>query len=263
MKKRGAPLQITFILALSVPFVSMAANQESKKNGTQATEAQDKKAPPPGDAPVYKPPLRGAPSSRIGGGTRGLPDAGGRRDVPDRTVVLAVLTPDHSGLTIQEQPTLYWYVSHPITYPIEITVIESKAVKPSLETQISAPSKPGLQKVRLSDHGLHLKPGVEYQWFVAVLPNRDVRSKDLLAGGLIQRVEPSMTLRARLAQATPAQAPHIYADEGIWYDALSALSDIIDAAPDDAKKRQQRAALLEQIGLQEVAQHDLGGRSRK
>ena len=43
--------------------------------------------------PVYKPPLRGAPGGRVGGGTRGTP-----RDL----FVLSALAPDHSGLTVQE-----------------------------------------------------------------------------------------------------------------------------------------------------------------
>src|SRR5438876_2634565 len=41
-----------------------------------------------GTSPLYKPPLRGAPSGRVGGGTRGGPGS-------ERSVVLSVLTPDH------------------------------------------------------------------------------------------------------------------------------------------------------------------------
>src|SRR5713101_569860 len=49
---------------------------------------------------IYKPPKRGAPGGREGAGTRGLRDS----------LTLAVLAPkDHTGLTAQEQPVLYWY----------------------------------------------------------------------------------------------------------------------------------------------------------
>ena len=48
-------------------------------------------------APVYKPPLRGAPGGRVGGGTRGT----GRE-----AFILSVLAPAHTGLTSSEQPVL-------------------------------------------------------------------------------------------------------------------------------------------------------------
>src|SRR5262245_36475783 len=73
--------------------------------------------------PIYKPPLRGAPVGRIGGGPRGT---GG---LPS----LAVLAPDHTGLTVQDQPTLYWYVSQVPTQAVEVTLIEAQGVKPLFE----------------------------------------------------------------------------------------------------------------------------------
>ena len=42
------------------------------------------------------------------------------------------------------------------------------------------------------------------------------------------------------------------AGEGIWYDAVSALSVRIDADPGDAILRAQRAALFDQVGLPTV-----------
>jgi hypothetical protein len=42
----------------------------------------------------------------------------------------------------------------------------------------------------------------------------------------------------------------------LWYDALTALADLIEATPQDAQLRQQRAALLKQVDLAEVAAHD-------
>ena len=51
--------------------------------------------------PVYKPPLRGTPVARMGGGTRGEDE-----DAPE----VYVLTPEHTGLTSQAQPVMYWYL---------------------------------------------------------------------------------------------------------------------------------------------------------
>jgi hypothetical protein len=43
----------------------------------------------------------------------------------------------------------------------------------------------------------------------------------------------------------------------LWYDALDALSEMIQAAPNEVILRKHRASLLEQVGLDEAAAYDL------
>lgn len=215
-------------------------------------KAQNKKWATPAGMPVYKPPLRSAPGGRVGGSSRG----GG-----DELPMLSVLAPDHTGLTAQEQPCLYWYLSRSTPHSLkltltELTLIEAQAIRPLLETRISTPIQPGVQCVRLSDYGVRLSPGVAYRWFVALVVDPGNRSKDILAGGSIERIELPEALSARLAQASREEAPHIYAEAGLWYDALMAISDLIETTPNDPVLRNQRAALLEQVGLPEVAEHE-------
>ena len=191
---------------------------------------------------VYNPPLRGAPRGRIGGGTRG---------VGTDTIVLSVLAPDHAGLTASEQPSLYWHISTATTYPVEITVMDPRRIEPVLETRLAGPVTAGLHRVRLADYGVTLDPDVQYRWYVAVVLDPDRRAKDVLAGGVVERVPLTPELRQKLAQAKKEDVPSIYAGDGLWYDALTAVSDLVDGAPSDAALRQQRAALLGQVGLRE------------
>ena len=160
--------------------------------------------------PVYSPPSRGAPGGRIGGGTRG----------GQNIFVVSVLAPDHSGFTTSEQPTLYWFISKPTSLPIEVTVMDPDGVKPFLETQLSSPTKAGIQRVSLADYNVHLAPGAAYRWFVAVVPDADRRSKDILAGGAIERVDLQDDIKAKLAKASDKELPFVYAQAGLWYDAL-------------------------------------------
>ena len=101
---------------------------------------------------------------------------------------------------------------------------------------------------------MHLSPHTEYRWSVTAVPDPDDRSKDIRAGGLIERIEVPESLRSKLAQAEKGEIPQIYAEAGIWYDALMAISELIDATPGDAVLRKQRSALLEQVGLSEVTE---------
>ena len=101
---------------------------------------------------------------------------------------------------------------------------------------------------------MRLSPGAAYRWFVAVVPDADRRSKDILAGGAIERVETPDELKAKLTQTANKESPSVYAEAGIWYNALRAISDLIEAAPQDQELQKQRAAMLAQVGLPSITE---------
>lgn len=227
-----------FLLGISVNgFSQDAKTQPSGQN----LKEQSKKTESPASVLVYiPPPNRGAPGARIGGGTRG-----NQREV----FVLSVLAPDHSGFTTSEQPSLYWFISKSTSLPVEFTVMDPHGVQPILETQLPAPVTAGVHRIRLSDFNVRLAPGTAYQWFVSVVPDADRRSKDITAGGAIERVEMPEGLKAKVAQAAKSDLPSLYGEAGLWYDTVAALSDLIEAAPQDLALRKERTALLSQVGL--------------
>lgn len=196
---------------------------------------------------VYKPPLRGAPSRRIGGATRGSGDS---------KFVLNVLAPDQTGYTTQAQPRLYWYSSGPSTTSIEVTVIAEVAEQPLISKNL-ATSPGGMQSIDLAKYGISLKPDTEYEWFVSAVPDADQRSKDITSGGTLLRVSPDPAVAAQINAAGERELPGIYAAAGFWYDAIDTLSRLIERNPDDATLRAQRAALLKQIDLPNAAAYDL------
>jgi uncharacterized protein DUF928 len=230
-------------LTVTIPALGVAQDRKDAQP-VQRPDTQPKPAAPA--VPTYKPPLRGAPAGRIGGGTRGS----GRE-----VFVLTVLAPDHSALTVSEQPSLYWFISNATSLPIEVTLMDLRTTKPVLEARVAEPVAPGVQRIRLADHGVRLETGVPYRWFVAVVPDSGRRSKDVLAGGAIERIAPPDALRAKLAGAPKEEAAAIFAEAGVWYDALAAISDLIESAPNDAGLRKQRAMLLTQVGLPAVGEN--------
>jgi hypothetical protein len=189
---------------------------------------------------AYQPPMRGSASSgRIGGGTRGTADA--------PSVTLEVLAPEHAGLTVSAQPTLYWFVSQRIESDAELTIVDDTSIDPLLELKLKGPIEAGIHALSLKDHGVELKANVPYQWFVAVVMDPSQRSYDIVAGGEIKRVGEPGNL---------AGTPQAYAEAGIWYDALDGLSNQIDSQPKNTGLRQQRAALLDQVGLPGAAEYE-------
>jgi len=202
----------------------------------------------PDDIVIYRPPKRGAPGGREGAGTRGL-----RESLP----TLAVLAPQaHTGLTVKEQPVLYWYLSQETRHPVEVILADQLSVKPLLAIRLNPPLQPGMQRVRLADHNIRLTPGVLYTWSVALIRDAAQRSYDVLTAGTIERVELPEALRGQLVHANTMTAARLYATEGLWYDTIAALSELIDARPQDIALRQQRATVLEQEGLTAAAAYD-------
>jgi hypothetical protein len=197
---------------------------------------------------VYRPPLRGSPGGRVGGGTRGLPLEGAIR--------LYALVPDHLGLTVHEQPQLYWFISDLPSCPVEFTLIEADSVLPLIKERIKRPDKAGIQCFRLAGHRIRLHESKHYKWFISLVPEPDRRSKDLFSGGFIERIPVSGDLARKLEEGGKSGEPSVYAKEGIWYDALTAVSDLIRKAPGDESLRKKRASLLEQVGLKEVGDYD-------
>jgi hypothetical protein len=196
--------------------------------------------------PIYKPPFRGAPIGRIAGGTR---------THNDPLPFLCVIVPEHTGLSVHQSPSLHWFISELTRFPIVLTVIEKQALRPLLETTLTSIRKKGIQRIHLSDYGVKLQNGVQYKWFVSVVPDPDHRSRDIIAGGAIECVEIPKDLQDRLKEAEREQTPHLYAESGLWYDALSAVSDLIESDPGNSLYRRQRSALIAQIGLADIAQY--------
>jgi Domain of Unknown Function (DUF928) len=208
----------------------------------QPAEAQ------PDDTIIYKPPKRGVPGGREGAGTRGFQEA-----LP----TLAVLAPqDHTGLTAQEQPVLYWYLSQETRHLVEVILTERQSVKPLLAIRLNPPLQPGMQRVRLADYNIRLIPGVLYKWSVSLVRDAAQRSYDVLMASTIERVELPNELRGPLVHANKMTAARLYAKAGLWYDTIAVLSELIDTRPQDTALRRQRATVLEQEGLTAAAAYD-------
>jgi len=208
----------------------------------------------PENMPIYRPPLRGAPAGRVAGGTRGF---------NGKLPYLCTLVPEHVGLTVNAQPCLYYFLSAGTNLPLEFTIIEKDAVYPLLETRTQPPHTTGIHVICLADYGKHLKQGIQYKWFVALVPDEEHRSRDILAAGAIELLAVQPEFKEILQKANSVEAVSIYAEKGIWYDALTSLSAVIEKKPDDRLLAKKRAFLLEQVGLHEVARYESQRPTRK
>jgi hypothetical protein len=232
------------LLAFTVAtaFDSAQAEEESPDATAPAASANSASGANGAPAPVYRLPKVGKPRGRIGGGRRG--PISGVADV-------RALVPDHVGQTTSAQPSLYWYLAEPASGEVilELTVIDETSIDPMLDRRLEHPASAGLQRIRLSELGVSLDPDQEYQWSVAVVPDPQDHSKDVVASGWVQRVPTPGALAEQLATAGPDGAATVYGEAGLWYDMLDAAFERIRANPGSQAYRDQLAALLEEAGL--------------
>jgi hypothetical protein len=198
--------------------------------------------------PLYQPPKKLTPRARVGGELRGT---------DGNDPVLVALVPDHVGFTVKKSPVLNWFLSKPTIYPLKFTLINIGSITPMHEGVIPSPAHAGIQSINLKDWGLTLEPDVQYRWFISAIRDPDSPSKDIVAGGMIERCEFNDCLVFRPILTCEQQSVLGNSANGFWYDAMACLCELIDANPSDQLLRRQRAALLNQVGLSGVAEWDL------
>ena len=199
--------------------------------------------------PLYQPPKKLTPRARVGGGLRGT---------DGNDPVLVALVPDHVGITVKKSPVLNWFLSKPTTYPLKFTLIDNTSPTPLYEGPVATPAQAGIQSINLKDRGLALEPDVQYRWYISAIRNPDSPSQDIVAGGIIERCEFSTCLVEMEVDLSCDQSSVLKnAEHGFWYDAMACLCSMIDSNPSEQGLRRQRAHLLNQIGLNEVAKWDL------
>ena len=189
-----------------------------------------------------------ASSSRGSRGSRGL------CNTVDEGFSLQVLVPG-AGFTTVRQPNLYWSISSPLSADLVFTLIPVMAPgsfdypEALIDKTITHSVKAGIHSLSLADYGVSLEEDREYEWSVSIVCDPKNPSLNLSAIGRIKRIKPSTDLTARVKAAKPEQLVTVYANNGIWYDALDTLSQLIAQNGNNENLRKIQVNLLKQVGM--------------
>lgn len=205
-------------------------------------------APVAAPPPIYVPPGRGnLTQARAGAATRGLHPG---------LATLELLAPAPPAFTTREQPVLWWYLPAAIPARVDFLLVDPERSEPLVDTTLREAAEPGMHAVPLAEHGARLEKGRPYEWFVVLVPDPANRSRDVISGGVVQRVDAGPELRSALQSSPETQRWHVLAHYGVWYDALDGISQQIRQRPRDARLRGLRAQLLSEGGLAGASEHD-------
>ncbi|WP_404790457.1 DUF928 domain-containing protein [Altericista sp. CCNU0014] len=162
----------------------------------------------------YRPPKTpSAPKDTMPGASRGGCES-------NASVGLSPLVPfSHVGQTSTQHPTFTWFVPDRSPHPLQLRLFTSTG-QPLYRTQMQ--SQPGMMQFSLPQDRPGLAIGQSYRWQVVLVCNPNISSMNVVAVAEIAVVKPSSALQTQLAAAqTPQQRIDLYAEAGLWYDAIA------------------------------------------
>lgn len=199
----------------------------------------------------FTPPENGLPGRREGGGTRG----GCATQQPALT---ALIPETNLGLTLQEYPTLFWYVPPNTAAAAEFVLLDQNNAE-VYTAMVPITNQAGLVQVSLPTDGSvpPLETDKLYHWYFSLICDPLDRSADQFTDGWVKRTQPNPELVQQLAAAPEQVKFSVYGEWGIWYDAISSLAALRQQQPENVELAKHWQALLESVGLATIADQPL------
>ncbi|MEG4027339.1 MULTISPECIES: DUF928 domain-containing protein [unclassified Microcoleus] len=172
---------------------------------------------------------------------------------------LTALVPKNNiGRTVSDYPTFFFYLPQTEAELAEFT-LNDESGKQIYKQDLTIRNLSGVIGVSIpADKNVPpLEVGKSYTWNLTVICDSQDRSSDQIESGTVKRVEISADIRRQLDQAEPRQKSVIYAENGIWQDALSTLAAARQANPNDAELAADWESLLDAVTLGKIAKEPI------
>lgn len=154
------------------------------------------------------------------------------------------------ALTVSAQPTLWFYLPESVRGGSAELVLLDTNQQATFVQPVTIGDAQGIIRVALNQPLEIERP---YHWVFSV-EGRNNTAEPLFVEGFIQRVAPNTTLAAALTSApSKPEQMALYAEHGIWHDALTLLLDLRRAAPTDTVLANQWTSFIESVGLGAIA----------
>ena len=160
------------------------------------------------------------------------------------------------GLTSQSHPAFWFFVPNiPNTPGWAEFVLQDQwdGIIHREQFQIP-PSHKGVMGVSIPKTQPPLQVSQRYHWTFSIRynPNQFNRSMAYVRG-TIYRQELAPQVQEQLTTSSPIEQVALYAQAGIWHDALTGLAQLRQARPQDRTLKQYWSSLLLQVNLTEIA----------
>ncbi len=174
------------------------------------------------------------------------------------------------GYTFDEYPYFFWYFPgiKSDSYPIVFTLIgeETREVNGVTRTKATKIYEKELnrelkQQLNLNQSGIiafplpsseskPLQEGKEYKWKVQI--NCTSETTMFLSYSIQRKSTDNPELEAKLANAPVDRHPAIFAESGVWFDALKMIALQLEQAPEEPNLKQNWDYILKFIGFEDL-----------
>jgi hypothetical protein len=158
-------------------------------------------------------------------------------------------------LTAAAHPTFWFYVPYSSSSVRSAEfALQDEQDNDVYRAAVKLPDKPGVMSVNLPSTSKPLETGRMYHWFFKIHCVGQNISSPVFVEGWVERVTPSPTLARQLEiAATPEQRVAVYAANGIWHDALTAVGEMRLNDPANTALKADWNNLLQSVNLAEIA----------
>ena len=243
--------------------------------GIDSPERNEPGGPRQNDSPERTipavPPLNDSPDTTISGGPRFIqpiedidaPPTPRVRSVRScenfpQAIFTALVPENKIGRTVSDYPTFFFYLPQTGAEFAKF-ILEDESGNLIYQQDLTIKNLSGVIGVSIpADKNVPpLEVGKSYTWKFTVVCDAQDRSSALLERGIVRRVEVSANILRELETADPRQKTVIYAENGIWQDALSTLAAARRANPNDTDLAADWESLLDSVRLGAIAKEPI------
>ena len=178
-------------------------------------------------------------------------------DLPQ--VSFTALVPENNiARTVSDYPTFFFYLPQPNAELAEF-ILEDENGNLIYGQALTIKNLSGVISVSIpaNTNVPPLEVGKKYTWVFSLVCDPDDRASDQIERGVVRRVELSADILRQLDAADPRLKTVIYAENGIWQDALGTLAAARRANPNDKDLAADWESLLDSVTLPEIAKEPI------
>ena len=172
---------------------------------------------------------------------------------------LTALVPKNKiGRTVSDYPTFFFYLP-PTDAELAELILEDESGNQIYQQDLTIKNLSGVIGVSIpaNTNVPPLEVGKNYTWKFSVVCDPEDRSSDQLETGIVRRVELTADILGQLDAADPREKTFIYAENGIWQDALGNLAAARRANPNNPVFQTDWESLLDSVTLPEIAKEPI------
>jgi hypothetical protein len=160
--------------------------------------------------------------------------------------------------TVSDYPTFFFYLPQPNAELAEF-ILEDENGNLIYGQALTIKNLSGVIGVSIpaNTNVPPLEVGKKYTWVFSLVCDLEDRAGDQVERGVVQRVELSADILRQLDAADPRQKTVIYAENGIWHDALGTLAAARRANPNAPVLKTDWESLLDSVTLGEIAKEPI------